>query len=218
MGPMLAGLVILAIGDSQMMMMMPNLHMQLEDAGATVHSFAMCGATAGDWLYPSTITSCGVSERHERGPIVAQNTKAVPTYSLPKLIEQYHPNLIIVQLGDTMAGYGQPRMDQPWIVNQVHALTGRIAASHIACDWIGPAWGTNMPPYNKDDARVKEIAQLLSRSTAPCQYIDSTAFSRPGQWATKDGTHLLPDGYRQWSTDITEAVERLKTQSASSAH
>lgn len=217
MGPMLAGMVILAIGDSQMMMMMSPLQNQLEDAGATVHSYSMCGATAGDWLYPSTITSCGRSERHERGPIQLENTKAVPTYSLPKLIDQYHPNLIIVELGDTMAGYGQPRLDQPWIVSQVHALTARIAASHISCDWVGPAWGQNKPPYNKDDARVREIAQLLSQSVSPCRYIDSTSFSRPGQWTTKDGTHLLPDDYRQWSADITEAVGRLRNQSASTA-
>jgi hypothetical protein len=218
MGPLLAGMVVLAIGDSQLMMMMSPLQNQLEDAGATVHSYAMCGATAGDWLYPSTITSCGRAERHERGAIVLENTKAVPTYSLPKLIEEHHPNLIIVQLGDMMAGYGQPHLDQQWIVNQVHALTAKIAASHIACDWVGLTWGQNIPPYPKEDARVKEMAQLLSQSVSPCQFIDSTAFARPGQWATKDGGHLLPDGYRQWSADITEAVERLRNQSAAASH
>ena len=217
MGPALAGLVILAIGDSQMMMMMSNLHTQLEDAGATVHSYAMCGATAGDWLYPSTVTSCGRSERHERGPVVLENQKAEPTYSLPKLIEQYHPNLIVVQLGDMMAGYGQAQLDRPWILDQVHALTGKIAASNITCDWVGLTWGQNQPPYPKPDARVKEMAQLLSTSVSPCRYIDSTTFARPGEWQTKDGGHLLPDGYRKWSTDITEAIERLKNQSASSS-
>src|ERR1700723_2307041 len=126
MSPVLAGLVILVIGDSQMMYMMPNLHNQLEDAGAVVHSYSMCGATAADWLYPSTITSCGRSERHEHGPTVVENQKAVPTYSLPQLIEKLHPNLIVVELGDTMAGYGQPQIDRSWITPQVKALTGKI--------------------------------------------------------------------------------------------
>ena len=208
MSAALAGLVILAIGDSQMMNMMSNLHSQLEDAGATVHSYAMCGATAGDWLYPSTIASCGRSERHGKGPIVAENQKAVPTYSLPKLIEETHPNLIIVELGDTMAGYGST-LDRSWILPQVKALTGKIAASSIACDWVGPIWGQKSPPYQKDDARVREVADLLSQSVAPCKYVDSTAFAKPGEWPTKDGTHLLPDGYRRWATALTGTVVQL---------
>jgi hypothetical protein len=217
MSPVLAGLVILVIGDSQMMYMMPNLHNQLEDAGAVVHSYSMCGATAGDWLYPSTIASCGRSERHERAPAIIQNQKTEPTYSLPQIIDKYHPNLIVVQLGDMMAGYGQAQIDRPWIVDQVRALTGKIAASNISCDWVGPTWGTNQPPYPKPDARVKEMAQLLSESVAPCRYVDSTTFARPGEWPTHDGGHLLPDGYRKWATDITNAVVRLNGQGALSA-
>ena len=141
----------------------------------------------------------------------------MPTYSLPQLIETYHPNLIVVELGDTMAGYGQPHMDRSWVLPQVHALTGRIAASGIACDWVGPTWGQNSPPYQKDDTRVKEIAQLLSESVAPCKYVDSTAFSRPGEWPTKDGSHLLPDGYRRWGRDIADEIVRLKSQGALSS-
>src|SRR5215469_10051546 len=217
MSSALAGLVILAIGDSQMMLMMSSLHTQLQDAGATVHTYAMCGGTAADWLYPSTITSCGRSERHEKGPTIHEDTKAVPTYSLPKLIEQHHPNLIIVQLGDMMAGYCQPQLDRPWITQQVHALTGRIAAAGIPCDWVGLTWGENRPPYPKQDSRVREMADFLSQSVAPCHYIDSTAFARPGEWQTRDGGHLLPDGYRKWSADIVQAVERLKSQSAAAS-
>src|SRR5579862_9774360 len=112
MNAALAGLVILVIGDSQMLNMQSNLHNQLEDAGAAVHSYAMCGATAADYLYPSTVTSCGRAERHERGPAVVENQKAMPTYSLPALIDKVHPNLIVVELGDAMAGYGMPQIER----------------------------------------------------------------------------------------------------------
>ena len=37
-------------------------------------------------------------------------------------------------------------------------------------------------------------------------------FARPGEWPTKDGSHLMPDGYRKWSQDIVNAIERLKGQ------
>ena len=64
----LFGLVILVIGDSHMIYMLSNLHNALEDAGATVHSYAMCGETATDWLDSSTVVpwaACGRGERHD---------------------------------------------------------------------------------------------------------------------------------------------------------
>jgi len=213
----LAGLVILAIGDSQMMNMMTTLHNSLESAGAVVHTYAMCGATAADWIYKSTVASCGRGERHDKGPVLLENQKTEPTYVLSDLIAQNHPNLILVELGDTMAGYGLAQIERQWVVEQVRALTGRITASNIACDWIGPMWGQLQPPYQKSDARVREISQLLSQIVSPCRYIDSTAFARPGEWPTRDGTHLQPDGYRHWAVDITDAVVRLRPQAALSS-
>jgi hypothetical protein len=217
MNAALAGLVILVIGDSQMMNMMTNLHNGLENAGAVVHTYAMCGATAADWLYTSAVTSCGRSERHDKSAAIVENQRSMPTYVLSNLIERHHPNLIVVELGDTMAGYGLAQIERTWVLDQVHALTGKIAASNIACDWVGPTWGQNEPPYQKADVRVREMSQLLAQSVAPCRYIDSTVFARPGEWPTKDGTHLQPDGYRRWATDITDAIVRLKGQATLSA-
>jgi hypothetical protein len=217
MSAALAGLVILVIGDSQMMNMMNTFHNQLEGAGATVHTYAMCGATAADWLYPTTVNSCGRAERHDKGAAVIESDRTVPTYVLSDLIAKNHPNLVVVQLGDTMAGYGSPQIERSWVVDQVHALTGRIAASGIACDWVGPIWGQLEPPYQKSDARVAEMSQLLAQSVAPCKYIDATQMARPGEWPTRDGTHFQPDGYRKWSTALTEAIVRLNGQGTVSA-
>jgi hypothetical protein len=212
MNTALAGLVMLVIGDSHMMGMMSPLHNELEDAGATVHTYAMCGATAGDYIYRSTVTSCGRGERHEHAAALIENQKAEPTYVLSELLDRYRPKTIVVELGDMMAGYGSPQIDRNWVIDQVHVLTGKIAASNIPCIWVGPPWGQDQPPYRKADARVREISQLLSTAVAPCRYIDSTTFSRPGEWPTRDGSHLQPDGYRKWATDITNAILRIKGQ------
>lgn len=209
----LAGLVILVIGDSHMFNLMSPLHSELEDAGATVNSYAMCGATAQDWLSKSTL-SCGRGERHDKGPPLIDYKSLLPTYVLSDLIAQNHPNLIIVELGDVMEGYSSRAPDTAWIHQQVGTLTGMIASRHISCVWVGPTWGQDKPPYNKTESGVKAIAQLLSQSVAPCRYIDSTTFARPGEWPTKDGSHLLPDGYRHWAQDITDAVVRLKAEGA----
>jgi hypothetical protein len=206
----LAGMVILVIGDSHMMSLMTNLHDQLEGAGAVVHSYAMCGATAGDWVSRS-VASCGTGEHHDKSPPML-DSKTRPTWNLTDLIAQHHPNLIVVELGDTMAGYGSAQPERGWISEQLGMMTGKIRASNLPCIWVGPIWGSDGPPYNKTVVRVKEMSQILSQSVSPCTYIDSTAFARPGEWATRDGSHLQPDGYRKWGKALADAIVRLKGQ------
>jgi hypothetical protein len=214
MNAALAGLVIVAIGDSQMMNMLSNLHNQLESAGAVVYSYAVCGSTAADWISPS-VTSCGTGEHQDKSPVVFDQ-KPHPGWNISDLIARHHPNLIIVELGDTMAGYGS-QMELPWIHDQITGLTGRIAANKVSCVWVGPAWGQDSGPYHKSVTRVQEMSKLLSTSVSPCSYVDSTTFSRPGEWQTRDGGHLEPDAYRKWAMGITNAIEQLKGQGALSA-
>jgi hypothetical protein len=213
----LAGLVILVLGDSHMAgreLLITPLHDDLEAAGATVHTYGMCGASADAWLTPTNVT-CGRAERHDTaGPIVDISGKSAVTWSINDLLKQHHPNLVIVELGDAMAGYGSPQMAKSWVYDQVHALAGRIAASGASCVWVGPAWGSQTGSYFKTDARVREASDFLAQIVAPCAFVDSTGFSRPGEWKTTDGQHLTPAGYRLWGADIANAVVRLKTQGA----
>jgi hypothetical protein len=208
----LAGLVILVIGDSHMIFgVQSNFHSQLEANGAVVHSYAMCGATAADWLYPSTLAKwtagCGRGERHENAAPIIENQGGSRTYVLSELLAKHHPSLVVVELADTMAGY-----EPSWVLQQVHGFNGLVTANHISCVWVGPVWGQDKPPYNKTDVKVRAMTQLLSESVSPCSFIDSTAFCRPGEWPTKDGTHLAPDGYRRWATELTSAILKLKGQ------
>lgn len=211
----LAGLVILAIGDSHMAgrdYLLTNLHDQLEAQGASVHSYGMCGANAGDWLYRTTV-SCGRGQHDDKSPPITDKGKVEQTWTLNDLIQKNHPNLIIVELADTMASYGTA-FPRAWIYDQVHALTTRIKQDNIPCVWVGPIWGNEGPPYHKTVDRVREMTQLLSESVAPCKFINSTAFSSPGQWPTTDGQHLNSSGYRQWGAAITNSIVQLKGQSA----
>lgn len=212
----LAGLVILAIGDSHMAgrnYLLTNLHDQLEAQGAQVNSYGMCGASAGDWIYPTTV-SCGRGEHHDNQEPVTDRNKIEKTWNINQLIQQNHPNLIIIELADTMASYGTDPFPRAWIYDQVRALVGRIKADNISCVWVGPIWGNPGPPYHKTTARVTEMAQFLSQNVAPCSFIDSTQFAQPGQWPTTDGQHLTPDGYHLWGQDITNAIVRLRSEHA----
>jgi len=215
MNAALAGMVILAIGDSHMAgrdYFLTNLHDQLEAQGASVHSYGMCGGNAGDWLYRSTV-SCGRGQHDDNNPPVTDANKVEPTWNINDLIAKFHPNLVIIELADTMASYGSA-FPRAWIYDQVHALTGRIHADNIACVWVGPIWGNPGPPYFKTNERVKEMSDFLAQSVAPCKYIDSTAFAQPGQWPTTDGQHLSSSGYHQWGANITNAIVQFKAQGA----
>lgn len=216
MNALLAGLTILVIGDSHMVTrdyLITTLHNDLLAQGAHVDTYGMCGANAGDWVYPTTV-SCGKAERiGQEGPKIerAPNT---PTYQIDQLIAKSHPNLIVIEMGDTMAGYGQTSFPQGWIYQQVHALTGRIAAQNIPCVWVGPPWGSEGSSYHKTFDRVKEMSEFLSTAVAPCRFIDSTQFSKPNEWPTIDGQHLTNSGYKAWGADIAAALDQMVPQLA----
>jgi hypothetical protein len=206
----LAGLVILVIGDSHMVFMGSPLHEALEQQGAVVNTYGMCGAMAGDWLTRTT-TQCS-SERHDNGPAVLKS-RSSPSWLLTDLIAKDHPNLIVVELGDNMAGYGTlPQLPRDFIAGQVKEFLAPIKAQNLPCIWIGPPYGNESSLYHKTDLRLRELSQFLAQAVAPCSYVDTTSFARPGEWPTVDGEHLTPPSYHKWSIDITGAIVRLKGQ------
>jgi len=203
----LAGLSILIIGDSHLTVpyyLIDSLHMGLERQGAQVHTIGVCGANPGDWLKPVKGT-CGAAER--RGDAAVQvldvNTPATP---IDQLLAQDKPDLVVIVMGDTMAGYQQATFPKTWAWQQVTALTQTVAKANTACVWIGPAWGTEGGKYQKTFARAKQVSAFLSSNVAPCQYIDSLTLSKPGEWATTDGQHFTKSGYEAWGKALTQQL------------
>jgi lysophospholipase L1-like esterase len=151
----------------------------------------------------------GEAERHgAKGPIVNRQPRA-PGWTLDQLVDANHPNLVVVEMGDTMAGYGQQDFPRAWIYEQVRTLTQRIAARNLPCVWVGPPWGNEGSSYHKTFDRVREMSNFLAQSVSPCLYIDSTQFSKPGEWPTIDGQHLTGTGYRVWGKDIADSIDRM---------
>jgi hypothetical protein len=208
MNEALAGLVILALGDSHMVYMVSPLHEALEQQGAVVDTYGMCGAMAEDWLTRTT-TQC-YAERHDKGAAIVKNQPG-SSWLLTDLIQRNHPNLVVIELGDNMAGYGTlPALPRDFIAGQVNEILAPIKARGLPCVWIGPPWGADTVPYHKTQLRTKELSQFLAQAVAPCAYIDTTSLVQPGEWTTPDGEHLSQASYRKWSLDITAAIIRLK--------
>jgi hypothetical protein len=209
----LAGLVFLVIGDSHMSSpdyLDQTLHDALTAQGATVNTYGMCATNASDWIAKVT-TPCRAERHGDNKPVFGKSV--TPTWVLTDLMEQIHPNVVVVELADTMAGYDHPELPRPWIYDQVHQLIGRITARHASCVWVGPVWGMENSGYHKTVTRVREMSQYLSQIVAPCAYIDSTRFSQPGEWPTIDGQHLTAVGYRKWGADIAAQIVQMKSAS-----
>lgn len=209
--PILAGVTILMLGDSHFATrgyLVSTLQDALLEQGAKVTTVAACGAPSSVWT-TGLRAPCGTAERVGNGPVVKNSANDAPVQPLEQLVNKYHPNLIIVGNGDTMAGYGQPAFPADYVGEQVTSLTQRIQAINIPCVWIGPGWGTEGGPYFKTFARVREENAYLATHVAPCRYIDSLTFSQPGEWPTFDGQHYTLAGYAKWGKAIDDAITKL---------
>ncbi len=206
---LLAGLTILIIGDSHLAT--PNyligpLHDTLVQRGAKVHTLGVCGSTAGDWL-TATPGTCGGAERVGKGKVELRGTAAA-TVPVTQLIAQDKPDLVLVVMGDTMAGYTATSFPKTWAWQQTTSLVKAISGTGTKCAWVGPAWGSEGGKYGKTYARVELMSKFLAANVSPCQFLDSTTYSKPGQWATVDGQHFTGPGYKQWADAIAKALDK----------
>lgn len=220
MSALLAGLTLLIIGDSHVTFK-DSLLSVLPDAltaqGAKVVAYGVCSSQAADWVVPNPNNGCGAAERIDDAPLGPPNMQPAAPPSMSSLLEKWHPNVVMVVLGDTMASYGQESVSKSWLDEQVKTLTYTIGKT--ACIWIGPTWGQYSPRYGKTDARAAEMAALLKTEVAPCTYIDGTALMKPGSVSTIDGIHATPASYRVWGDAILRAtvplLQKIKDGTAS---
>ncbi|AZY49968.1 SGNH/GDSL hydrolase family protein [Bordetella avium] len=204
------GLSILLVGDSHLAApdyLITTLQDDLVKQGAQVQTIGVCGSNAGDWL-KTTPGNCGGAVRTNAGPVQLKG-KDAQTTPITELIAKQKPQLVVIVLGDTMAGYSNASFPKTWAWQQTTALTKAIAGTGTACVWVGPGWGTEGGKYNKNFARVKQMSAFLASNVAPCAYIDSTQFSKPGAWATTDGQHYTAAGYKAWGDAIAKQLTTL---------
>ncbi len=207
---LLAGMTILMIGDSHLATpgyLITSLHEDLVAQGAKVHTLGVCGSNAGDWLKASPAGQCGAAERRDSGKVVVLSDKTA-TKPISELIAADKPDLVLVVLGDTMAGYDKPDFPKTWAWQQTKALTAAIAATGTRCVWVGPNRGSDGGKYKKTVGRAEVVSSFLATNVAPCDYIDSLKFSVTGQkeWATVDGQHMTAPGYKLWGDAIDKAL------------
>ena len=208
MSAALAGLTLLIIGDSHFVTqgyLVTTLHDNLQRQGARVITYGACGVASGAWVSPRVVP-CGTAQRVGNAAPRIDRSPQARSWSIDELIRQHRPNLVIVGIGDPMAGYHQREMPRSYITEQVRSLTLRFQANTMPCIWVGPSWGTEGGPFFKNFARVRETADFLATQVSPCQFIDSTAMSRQGEWPTIDGQHHTLPGYQRWGQALAQQI------------
>ena len=203
---LLAGLSILLLGESHLTIngsLIESLHDELNRQGAVVHSIGACGASAQDWLVKKNV-DCG-ADRVGTGKAVVRGRDATTT-PITQLIATDKPDIVVLVIGDTMASYDKEAFPKTWAWQSVTSLTKAIAGTNTRCVWVGPPWGTPGGQYKKNDVRVQLMSRFLATNVAPCDYVDSLTFSKPGQWTTTDGQHFTVAGYKSWGAAIAKAV------------
>ncbi len=203
----LIGLTLLIIGDSHLVApnsLIDTLPDRLMEHGAKVHAIGVCGAHAADWLKVSP-GECGRAERTGKAPAEKINEGATTT-PIETLIAEEKPDAVIVVMGDTIGSYHNPEFPKAWAYQQVSSLTQAISKTGTPCYWVGPGWAPEGGRFGKTTARVEVLNEFLRENVAPCTYIDSTTFSKPGEWKTIDGQHYVSGAYKKWANAITEFI------------
>ena len=206
-----SGLNILIIGSSHLATpgyLITSLHDSLLAQGAQVHTLGVCGVTPSAWLQ-ETNGDCGGAERIGKNKLNLTINRAAKTVPIAQLVAAERPQLVVVVMGDTLAGYDTSYFPKQWASQEVRKLVGTLAQLKVACVWVGPAWGEEGGPLNKTNARVKIASDFLAVNVEPCTYIDSLKMSKPGAWRTHDGQHFTPAGYKAWGEAIARAIHIL---------
>lgn len=207
MNTLLAGLTVLVLGDSHMAepsYLISRLHEALAARGAVVHAYGACGLPAGDWLRKKRST-CGSAMQVGTEPVKGFPGKEGSTTPYAELHQAVKPGLVVVVIADAMGDYIKADIPKAWVWQQVTTLTKAIKESGTPCMWVGPPWG-QAGRFGKSFERVKVYSEYLADIVAPCTYVDSTGFSKPGDWPTIDGLHFNRAGYEAWAEGIATAV------------
>lgn len=212
----LAGLSILILGDSHMSE--PNrlsepLYADMTAEGASVYIEAACGNNAAAYIEGGQATNCSVEATPTQKPVFKLVPKARPSDSIKTLLDKYHPNLVVVILGDAMGGYSNDDASFPrsWIWDQSSTIAEEIKNSGASCIWVGPPYGQNKSIFPKTPPKVERLDSLLKNVVSPCYYVTSLMMAKSGEFETEDGAHFKKingrnPGYERWSQYIMTVV------------
>jgi lysophospholipase L1-like esterase len=104
---------------------------------------------------------------------------------IPKLVQSFHPDLVILTLGANDVFEPKPEVMAPFIDKVAKMASGKEGA--IDCWWIGP-------PMWKEE--YKRMVPVLREHSAPCTFFDSSDIEMHRK---PDGIHPDEKGGETWA-------------------
>ncbi len=213
---LMAGLSVLILGDSHMAhphRLSEPLYETMTKEGASVYIEAACGNNASSYIEGGEPTNCSVEATPKQKPTFKLVPNGKPSESIQALLAKYHPNLVVIILGDAMGGYTNDDATFPrsWIWDQASTIAEQIKSGGASCIWVGPPYGQDKSIFPKTPHKVERLDALLKNVVTPCYYVTSLMMGKPGEFQTEDGAHFTAvngrsPGYDHWSKYIMTVV------------
>jgi hypothetical protein len=118
-------------------------------------------------------------------------------FSIPLLIKQDTPDVVIIALGGNELAMADPTIRTPDIEKIVKA------ASTIPCVWVGT------PSFGKEN----DLPQIIRSHSSPCRYYDSNALS-PNLPRGGDKIHPTFDGQKIWAKQVLDWLQKERDPSS----
>ncbi|NLI79166.1 MAG: LysM peptidoglycan-binding domain-containing protein [Candidatus Riflebacteria bacterium] len=194
-GPLLGpGQRVLHIGDSHTVGVYGStIDEAMRGTGAQVRTIGVAGSSPR-WWYNGTVTKCGYYARDEKGKVDRPADWRTPraTPSLPDMIKEYKPTVLVVSLGANLFGASEAT---------VKAETQRIidTAKAAGCTlvWVGPP-------------RARESVKSIPAQDRLCETIKATVGNQ-GTFVDSRPFTKYPasggDGLHYWGTEGTRTAK-----------
>jgi lysophospholipase L1-like esterase len=184
--------------------------------------FASCGSSPEHWLRaePTFYTKCGFRSRTPNGAVYldfdhGRRPRQVPTPKLERLIQEYRPNILFVQLGTNwmdrlVSGNPAKEIEMRDYLDRFVAAARSQPGTAQRIIWI-------MPPDSAHFSRrvhgtVESIIRAGSRKYRQLDVIPSRDMTHyvPGRTGG-DGVHYNAEASAEWANRV---ITRLRSQSA----
>lgn len=179
---------VLHIGDSHTVGIYGStIDESMRGTGAQVRTCGVAGSSPS-WWYQGTVTKCGYYSRDEKGktdrPADWRTPRATP--SLPEMIREYKPTVLVVSLGANLFGASEATVRR-----ETQRIIDTAAAAGCTLVWVGPP-------------RARETVKSIAAQDRLCETIKATVGtqgtfvdSRPyTKYPTNGG-----DGLHYWGTE-----------------
>lgn len=185
---------VLHIGDSHTVGIYGStIDAAMRETGAQIRTYGVAGSSPS-WWYQGTVTKCGYYGRDEKGKVDRPADWRTPraTPSLPDLIKEYKPTVMVVSLGANLFGASEATVKRE---------TQRIidTAKEAGCTlvWVGPP-------------RAREDIKSIAAQDRLCETIKATVGSQ-GTFVDSRPFTTYPsgggDGLHYWGTEGSKTAK-----------